>query len=234
MLGASLLMASVVSPPSSLLTELRGYWRLDGNANDVFGVSNGTIVGVGGYAAGKIGQGFATSTPGNSRIDVPGATNIKPVNFTVAAWLRFTSTPASNVRCVTDYTQDPATTRWILGYINGANFAVVLFRTNLGDIILNVASLASLGLTWNHYALSLDGSTVRTYVNGVLAASTAFTGVMPVGGTTTPICFGSQHNGGLIMPGTVDEVGIWGRVLTAPEIATLYNAGAGNTYPFNG
>jgi hypothetical protein len=32
--------------------------------------------------------------------------------------------------------------------------------------------------------------------------------------------------------GLIDEVGIWSRVLTAAEIAILYNGGSGITFPF--
>ena len=34
--------------------------------------------------------------------------------------------------------------------------------------------------------------------------------------------------------GTIDEVGVWGRVLSASEVTALYNSGAGVAYPFTG
>jgi len=33
-------------------------------------------------------------------------------------------------------------------------------------------------------------------------------------------------------PGTIDEVGVWNRVLTSSEVASLYNTGTGFQYPF--
>ena len=36
----------------------------------------------------------------------------------------------------------------------------------------------------------------------------------------------------LVDDGLIDEVGLWRRVLTPAERTTLYNCGAGLTYPF--
>jgi hypothetical protein len=33
-------------------------------------------------------------------------------------------------------------------------------------------------------------------------------------------------------PGTIDEVGLWGMVLSAAEVTSLYDSGSGSTFPF--
>jgi hypothetical protein len=42
----------------------------------------------------------------------------------------------------------------------------------------------------------------------------------------------SNATGGLETSGMVDEIGYWERDLSSSEVTTLYNAGAGLTYPF--
>jgi hypothetical protein len=84
--------------------------------------------------------------------------------------------------------------------------------------------------TWYFFAAVYDSaaSQIRVSVNDSTPAITAFSG---------PVFHGSQALGVLTGAGAlsncaVDELGIWNRALTAAEITTLYNSGAGRTYPF--
>src|SRR5665213_1788159 len=86
---------------------------------------------------------------------------------------------------------------------------------------------------WYHVVCTWNGTTVVTYLNGNQTLSAA---------QATPTAF-SNFDFGLGknlpsntagFPGTIDEVGVWGRVLSATEVMALYNAGAGVAYPFNG
>jgi len=47
---------------------------------------------------------------------------------------------------------------------------------------------------------------------------------------------GAIYSGGTpegFFDGMIDEVGVWSRLLTSDEVTTLYNAGAGLSYPFS-
>jgi hypothetical protein len=84
--------------------------------------------------------------------------------------------------------------------------------------------------TWNHVALTYDGSTARLYFNGVLSNTTSLSGT--VGDATQPLCIGMDPNGGTCsdgpFKGLVDEVKIYNRALSASEIFTMANPGTGN------
>lgn len=84
---------------------------------------------------------------------------------------------------------------------------------------------------WNHVIATYDGTDIRTYVN----ATSGSTG----SGSWTPAAFTSGYTsiglamGGVIKGyGLIDEIGVWGRALTAAEISELYNGGLGNFPPF--
>jgi hypothetical protein len=86
---------------------------------------------------------------------------------------------------------------------------------------------------WYHYVLTADPVAQRLslYRNGTLVTSSALT--TTVSGTSTHTWIGrqSQYNFGSFR-GRIDELGIWGRVLTPSEVAQLYNNGASLPYPF--
>ena len=69
---------------------------------------------------------------------------------------------------------------------------------------------------WSHLAATYDGTTLRLYVNGVVAASTPFTGDMAT--STDPLRIGGNSVYGEYFVGVIDEVRIYYRALTAAEI----------------
>lgn len=78
---------------------------------------------------------------------------------------------------------------------------------------------------WNHVVLTREGNTYRLYLNGALAAT------MPGNGTDLPN-YGpgwaiGRMDGGFGAPwwlfnGGIDEIGLYGRALTAAEVEVLY------------
>jgi len=69
---------------------------------------------------------------------------------------------------------------------------------------------------WTHLALTYDGATLRLYVNGVQVASQAQGGRLPT--STYPLQIGGDSIYGQYFQGTIDEVRIYNRALSAPEI----------------
>lgn len=78
--------------------------------------------------------------------------------------------------------------------------------------------------TWNHYALTYDGSRLRLYHNGVLTDSTNASGSI-LNTTSTffagTIPFGATN---FDLDGRLDDVGLWNRVLTGADVNTIYNS----------
>lgn len=74
---------------------------------------------------------------------------------------------------------------------------------------------------WYHLAVTRDGSTYSLYVNGVLARTGQDSHVIP--DAATPLTIG--HAEWTYFDGMLDEVSMYGRALSAAEIAVIYNAG---------
>jgi hypothetical protein len=78
---------------------------------------------------------------------------------------------------------------------------------------------------WHNVLATFDGTTTTLYVdNNIVGTNNATLNTIP---TTLKFMRFQVNNT------DIDEVGFWNRVLTPTEITTLYNAGAGLTYPFS-
>jgi hypothetical protein len=71
---------------------------------------------------------------------------------------------------------------------------------------------------WAHLAATYDSATLRLYVNGVQASSVARTGNIAT--SINPLQIGSDSFFGQYFAGTIDEVRVYNRALTAGEIQT--------------
>jgi len=88
---------------------------------------------------------------------------------------------------------------------------------------------------WNHIASTWKRTgSVKVYVNGALNGSSASSGNYANVPTENVSINGNADGTYLVgKSANIDEVGIWNKELSASEITSLYNAGAGKTYPFN-
>ena len=120
---------------------------------------------------------------------------------------------------------------WVLNPTNQAEEAIATVGSDR-DVYLRNGTLSfwtgsttlSFGAvatnTWQHVAVVSDGSTVRAYVEGVQSGSTqnvalgSFSGPLQVGAWT------DGTNNGDFFSGTLDEVRVYTRALSAAEIAT--------------
>ncbi len=75
--------------------------------------------------------------------------------------------------------------------------------------------------TWAHIAATYDGTTLRMYVDGSQVASAARTGVIKT--STNALTLGGDPFYGQYFRGTIDEVRIYNRALSAAEVQTDMN-----------
>jgi len=79
--------------------------------------------------------------------------------------------------------------------------------------------------TWTHLAATYDGTTARLYINGTQAASQAQTGAIAT--STKSLQIGGDSIYGQFFQGTIDEVRIYNRALSASEIQADMNVPIG-------
>lgn len=108
---------------------------------------------------------------------------------------------------------------WILHpYLGTKNLAFLVFVDGLF-----YGGLASLDIDlthWHHYVGTYDGATIRLYVDGVLVASEAKTGM--IGVDTGSMFFGLDDGLARFFAGSMDEVRIYNRALSAAEVVEHY------------
>jgi hypothetical protein len=85
----------------------------------------------------------------------------------------------------------------------------------------NFASVGTINMsTWYHYAVVLNGSSIKIYWNGALVKTTT-------GDTTTRtnknVYIGRDSSEDIYTPCYVDEVSYWNRALSDAEILDIYN-----------
>jgi hypothetical protein len=215
-----------------LLNGLVGYWKLDGDTRDEVSGTTGNPQGMS-YAAAVVGQGGVfngSSSVAETRIAGPLGNNPRSVSL----WFKQSSLL---VRYIFGYGEANAPGNQafeIAAYAGQLMVATYGFGTPLAGVANYSAG------AWYHVGVTFDGNTVLSYLNGSLV-QTWVSG--PINTLDAPA--GDVLNrcririgDGLYVPfkwfnGSIDEVGVWNRVLTPAEVAELYNSGAGKSHPFS-
>jgi len=80
---------------------------------------------------------------------------------------------------------------------------------------------------WHHVVSLFNGNEVKVYIDGQLDASAyCGSGTLSINPTTAPLRIGKSNTASLSIIGMLDEVELFNRALSAPEITSIYNAGS--------
>jgi len=82
--------------------------------------------------------------------------------------------------------------------------------------------------TWTHWVFTFNGSSLKQYKNGALINTTSVSGTIVYG--TSSLFLGRASAGGSYFNGSLDELALFGREITATEVARIYNTGSGLAY----
>ena len=213
--------------PSPLLNGLLAYWKLDQTLSDatVNGNNLSIELGADNYVPAIINDGFSfdgqtSLTPSSG----PGALAFGTGDFSVSFWVYPTSAPNNN-NVIIGWGIWPNTSGFVVQYTTG-NFGFYLggFAEFFGY------SPPTMFNVWHHIVVVRTSGTANFYVNGINRGSANWNydftdGLWHIGR--------AQDVADYFLNGTLDEMGAWNRALSGAEIISLYNAGAGKTYPFN-
>ena len=206
--------ACATIPTGSAETNLLAYWTFDegsgATAYDSSGNANtGTVVSAA-WTGGMVNA--ALYFDGTAQATVPNAVSLNPLNgITIAAWINSDGW-FGNPRIL----EKGPDNQYRLLDQSGQLMFDVIGVTNV------VTSLPSAG-TWHHVAGTYDGASMALYVDGQLAAQQSAGGTIPV--STNTLAIGNLPGSGNPFnhfSGSIDDVRIYGRGLTANEVAQLY------------
>jgi hypothetical protein len=179
-------------------------------ANDASGNSGaGFLNGAGWTSSGKFGSGVTFN--GASLVIVNDSPYLHlSTGMTLEAWVNPSSTSGSQAIIYKEWTGVPSWSLYSASGVPQAQFTSSLMTTTS---LAGGGSLPS--NTWTHVALTYDGTSARFYVNGTLTATRAAT--VPFS-ANNPLYIGGNVFHGDYFAGSIDEVRIYSRVLTAAEI----------------
>ncbi|TAL14738.1 LamG domain-containing protein [Patescibacteria group bacterium] len=215
--------ATVTTSPI-VLNGLVGWWPFNGNANDSSGNGyNGTVSGAT-LTTGQNGSanGAYAFNGSSSSITEPSTMGLGTTNATLSCWV-YNPTATNSGEFI----------KASVGYSYGIGIGSTQFDnttpgTNIVMLYENVrwiATSTALGTGWHFVAMVIDGSgTPFAYRDGVLVPGNyAGTGATA---PTSGAAIGGNSANARWFTGSIDDVRIYNRALSANEIASLYNAGA--------
>ncbi|MCW3106343.1 MAG: C-terminal target protein [Segetibacter sp.] len=242
--GTSISVTVNASPAISQIpsANLIANYKFNGNANDESGNDNGTLQNAPASATDRFGlSNKAYSFNGSNQYVSTANIYLPPANFTISTWFKTTTTTGGLLIGFsgTQTGSSPYYDREI--YMNNTGQIYFHVFNSTGNHYLNSTSTYNDG-TWHHVTGSLSSTGgLKLYIDGTQIAAdpsvlTAqnYIGFWKIGFNTLT---GVQSvPSSFYFNGTLDDILIYHRALTATEVATIYNSpdGAGNDGPLCG
>jgi hypothetical protein len=209
------------------------WWTADGDATDFLHNNDGTLQNGAGFTPGLVGPAFSFDG-GDDHVRVPDSAtlNFGTGDFTVAFWVRFGELRIDNTGMVSkdNYAYDFDATKGLVfnicGWCGGVGFET-RDRTAVGRPWTH-ARYGTWNFTtgeWYHLAGVRQANVLYLYVNGVLRATTPEAVPTDIA-NAAPLMIGSVHPGIQFMNGSIDEMAVFGRALTAAEVEAIVVAGS--------
>lgn len=210
-----------------------GWWPGDGDANDIAGGNNGTLVNGATFAPGIVGQGFSFDGV-NDFVQVAQNAFDGLTDLTVDAWVKFDvlDSPDSDAQTIISALQSGVAHYWTLLKTDD-NTLDLSFLTAEGNCNLNFVSQVFPFQTdrFYHIAATKAGGVVTLYVDGdeIISQTTSCTGAISANTGTTLIGAQDPISGSSVqrpLDGIIDELEIFNRALSASEVQDIFNSGS--------
>ncbi|MHC4364478.1 MAG: LamG domain-containing protein [Planctomycetota bacterium] len=216
---------------------LVSHWKFDEGggrtAYDSAGGNDGTIYGAG-WTTGQVGGALVFDGSGDY-VDCGNGASINDLStFSVAMWFKVDGSGgyAPHLICQRDLSS------WVWTFLLHSNYGQRLTARieTTGTPAVGRSNFIPQAGIWYHTAMTYNDAgdrTVRVYVDGVEQTymfRTAGSG-MKRSNPSIHIAIGNRIGGGRDFGGSMDEVMIFNRALSAAEVQALYQGGLGNTAP---
>jgi hypothetical protein len=237
---ALIFVAAECSNVSASLTDgMIAWWPFNGSAGDVTGNGHdGSAVGLGVTSApDRFGyQNRAYHFSDQSYISVPDSPDftLGHAPFTVSLWVKF---DALGSYYLIGHDNGPGNQdKWIFWVGLDDTNSTLLFHTYPGlQVTAESLGWADGTAEWYHFAITRDGSTWSLYVNGAKVENVIPDNVTELPDPAHDLWIGSAETGHpeRYLRGSLDDVRIYNRALSAEEISDLFNE-APTLSDFNG
>ena len=196
-------------------------YQLNGNANDLSGNYSGTPTNVS-YGVGEFDlAGVFNGSSSYVNLGDP-TSGMTTANYSVSFWVNTTST--SNSYLISKYLTDGLDSTDIFRVMNLSD-GTIRFRTsttNPSARDINSTSSVNNG-NWNHILFTVEPNVSKLYINGTEeGSSTTGTAVAPTT-VSRNVTLGRHDGGDNYFNGSIDQVRIFNKALSAGEVTTLYN-----------
>ena len=211
---------------------LLGYWRFDESSgpvanNTATNAFHGTLVNAPAWVESHAAIALAPIAAGAVKLDgvndfvtVAHQADLNSYPFTASAWFRTTNGGPFVLGLVTKSVDTG--NGWSL-LVQSGRLRGFYYRS-FGNFAVDAVSAASVADgAWHHAALVVDALGGKLFLDGVIVGSSAWTGA--AGSVTLPdsLQIGRYFNYTTPWMGAIDEVAIWNRALTTPEIQATKN-----------
>jgi hypothetical protein len=219
-------VSTLTNSPNSVLapTNMVNWWATEGNANDIFGATNATPQNGIYYTNGEVGS--AIHFDGATGFMKTGAPGLAPP-WTVCMWI---------------YRQNALNTAATLMSDTSTNVLRLEQYNNTREVGITVQGVNDYTFpsaysvpqnTWTHLTFVDNGSQVQLYTNGVSNSALSLNFPLPrayfgMDSFSEPDAIGSKTYRLFAdrILGSLDEIQVFNRALSASEIAAIYNAGS--------
>lgn len=216
-------------PPYVPQDNLVGWWPFSGNADDIsgnahHGTPNGALLAPDRYGTADRAYAF-NGTSGYIEVADAPALRLGDAAYTIAWWALVNTYNANATAMVVKRGSGPQN-GWMV-VANGLYENKIEMKTSSGtDPEIRCDTAMATG-SWFHFAIVNDASvdTIIFYSNGNEVYRQASGGLYYNPNSTSPMRFGSDTSipaGTYFLNGAMDDIGIWGRHLTAQEVLDLY------------
>jgi len=204
--------------------KLFGYWKFDetigtttvdnsnkGNTGKLFGNPM--------WARGQV-NGALKMNGTSDYVQISDSPKFDMKDFSVAAWVKLTESTTTTVRIVSQQIPGASSGWGLLLKNNKLSTSMQLDYPN--PSALSFGPLLS-DDTWHHVAMTRDTAKgiVTVWVDGVAVGTQTSTSTATYA-VNAPITIGSNNGTGAFFPGKIDDVRIYGRVLTALEVRAMH------------
>jgi hypothetical protein len=221
--------AQTVIPSYVPTNGLVGWWPFNGNANDLSGNNNNGTVNGATLTADRYGNANkAYNFNGiNNYIEVLHSNSLNLGIISISCWINPNALlTTNNFGPIILSKREPSGwgtafqltignhdfwADWTIGSNGG------IYHTDNTNLLINTNTNA-------HLVYTHDLNKVRLYLNGNLVQEINSPGL--ISGNTLPLWFGARPQNIQFFNGTIDDIGIWNRVLTPCEVKKLYTSGS--------